>query len=439
MNLHPWGQIAKVEDGSDKYYITGTALHGALHFAIMTDSTGSKLVGAPNGVAADADKGTKSIGFYHYIAGGVSPGGFANDISNGKPTESWPFGGAAPVRPVAQDAELKVAYVVDNKLFVRKLDGSDTTVTGADLTSVVGGLVTSNLIYWKTGQIYAGTANGRVFDLSETGTKNAAVSPDALDLSFPNNASQKRVFGLQGRTIAGTSSDSKILLAQSPIQVSALMFDNTTWTLPWWTRAGSAATSSSPAAGADQVPPMPNASDVTITALPAITAPGQDATDGAVMIPYTKGEVYSATCLAAANSSVLGAWTFGPLDLKTGKSLAANATMYGFTAGSVRTALDTTTAGLNVRTGDGEATGIEVVQYKLGSGCTGEGMTYTAAQAMGSGFSKSYYDGGTSVTDGKITVGGVKKDASKASTNETHFQGTTQRTRLNWRELTNFF
>lgn len=399
MNAHPWGQISTVEiDG--KYYITGSALGGALHFSIQTNANGDALV-TSGGIA-----------FYDYRAGKNSPGGAYADIAAGVPTTGWPFGGAAPTEAISQDNAGKVAYVVDHKLVVRNADGTGTT-SEHSLDTVLGtsDRESSNLIYWSDSSIMVGSTGRKLYEMTAEGEKVTGL--DEVDLKLPTG---EPVFGLNGSFISSATANAKIVEAQTKTQVTAVKYDgasgNPSWSYLWYARAGG----SDSADPSISVPTIP--STASITALPAILPPTKSYME-TTLIPYTKPETLDVKCIADSDAATTGAYTFGPLLLATGKS-ALDGSMMG----------SNSRTNLSVRTGDGEATGITVVTYVVEGSCGVTG-TFVAAQAAASGRPKSFYDYGTSAGSA---------NASKPAGNETHFEATgTAKTRLNWRELTNFF
>lgn len=399
MNSHPWGQVSTVAV-NNKYYITGSALGGALHFAIQTNSDGNELV---------------NVAFYDYRSGKTAPGGAWSDISNGVPTTGWPFGGAAPTEAVSSDNAGKVAYIVGNSLIVRNVDGSGTTLDHAMDTMMSGTeLPSSNLIYWNDNSIHVGSSARKIHEMDASAQAVSGI--ESVDLQLP---SSEPIFGLNGSFISSSTSNAKIVLAQTKTEVSAATYNavngSPKWGFSWYTKTGGSGSSDTAAT----VPSIP--ASATITALPAIL-PASTTDLETVMIPYTLPETLTTKCIAAGDASTTGAYTFGPLLLASGKSALTDALMGVGTSNS--------RVGLSVRTGDGEATGVEVVTYVVQGSCGATG-TYIAAQAAASGRPKSFYDYGTSAASANV---------SKPNGNETHFQAAgASRTRLNWRELTNFF
>ncbi|WP_157288344.1 hypothetical protein [Uliginosibacterium gangwonense] len=399
MNAHPWGQISTVEiDG--KYYITGSALGGALHFSIQTNADG------------DALATSSGIAFYDYRSGKNSPGGAYADIAAGVPTTGWPFGGAAPTEAVSQDNAGKVAYVVDHKLVVRNADGSGT-ISEHSLDTVLGtsDKESSNLIYWSDSSIMVGSTGRKLYEMTADGEKLTGL--DDIDLKLPSG---EPVFGLNGSFISSGTANAKIVEAQTKSQVTAVKYDgvsgNPSWSYLWYARAGGSDSSDANVT----VPSIPTGA--SITALPAILPPTKSYME-TTLIPYTKEETLNVKCIADSDATTTGAYSFGPLLLATGKS-ALDGSMMGSSSRS----------SLSIRTGDGEATGISVVTYVVEGSCGVTG-TYIAGQAAASGWPKTFYNYGSSAGS---------TNASKPSGNETHFEATgTAKTRLNWRELTNFF
>lgn len=397
--FHPWGQIRTIRDGKT-LYITGTALGGALHFALKTSSDGSAV---------------PSISFLDDLPG-VSPGGEAYSsptvAETWKPLfqqtstrTSWPFGGDAPVASATGVFDGTVAYIANKKLVVRNIDGSGSVTRGGNIDA------SSNLLYWGPGVLFVGTVSGKLLQLDETGQATEITATDET-WSTPGS-----ILGVQG---AITNGGGKLLLAQTWTGVYAATWTTAGWKKPWYTEAGGSSSSTNPT-----VPKLSeNSTDgIMLTTLPAIAPFDNSASNnltGAVLIPYTKGSIASkATC---SNSDV-SAWSFGPLDGLTGVQ-TSNAKM-----GAIGSEQRTDRA-INVKTGPGEATGLSIIMFKV------NGDSYVGMENTASGIGESYADKAVqknTVPDRNlIPDGGASGDATWTKT-------TPPAARLNWRELTNFY
>lgn len=386
---HPWGQISSMslyKTGSDgklaeHTYVTGTALGGQLHFAIEVDNYGKSL---------------KSVVWQDYRSGQYSPGSDAWGGIAGRP-----YGGAAPTAQIGGTG--KVAYAVNNQIVTRQIDDSTTAATTSSLawysSDRTSGApvwddstikVSSNLIYMGDSAIYFGGSNGRVWQTTSAGhLKSGAVN---IDLSLDG---KEAITFLNGATINSTSGNSLILLAQSTSRVTTLKYLNGAWTYNWYTSVGV----SSPTT----VAYIPSGSNAYISA-------PSDISDGAVYLYYTTKD--------SSGCSVKG-YEFGPISLLDGTSMLS----------SVKVGASSS---LSSYIGPGEAVGGIVAEWysstakKLYDGV----LAATAGTPGGSGSSSSSSSGSTSST------------ASLSTDAQTLFLGqqqATTTTRVNWRELTNFF
>ncbi|WP_417068769.1 hypothetical protein [Niveibacterium terrae] len=267
MSTHPWGQIATFSvDG--KTYVTGSALSGALHFTLEVSTAG------------DALSGDTPV-WQDYRAGKSSP--------------TYPFGGDAPRMANKTDgtAAGKLAYVVDNKLVIRKIDGSATNADKS-LTPTVS----SNLFYYSDDEIYFGDRTGQIQLTDSTGTVQENPGKLGLDSTYP-------VESVTAALVNSSSGNSLYILAQTSHRVSAITRDPAgSWSLAWYTAVGLAST------GVTSID-----SDLLITAPPEISA-------GLVLIPVTRKG-------SGENCTDDTAYIFGPLDLVSGQSSFANVKVSG--------------------------------------------------------------------------------------------------------------
>jgi hypothetical protein len=386
---HPWGQISSMslyKTGSDgtlaeHTYVTGTALGGQLHFTIEVDNYGKSL---------------KSVVWQDYRAGKYSPGSDAWGGIAGRP-----YGGAAPTAQVGGTG--KVAYVVGNQLVTRQIDDTSTTVptaysfvwysddhtSGAPYWDESTMRVSSNLIYMGDSAIYFGGSNGRVWQATSLGhLKSGAVN---IDLSLDGT---EAITFLNGATTTSTGGNSLILLAQSTSRVTTLKYLNNVWSYNWYISVG-AATGTNP-----YIPSANNA---------YISAPS-DISNGSVYLYYTTKD--------STGCDVKG-YEFGPISLENGSSKLSSLVVG-------------TTTSLSSYIGPGEAVGGIVAEWYSSTAK----KLYVGVLAATAGTPS----GGSSSSSGSSSTG--TSTASLSTNAQTLFLGqnaTSTTTRVNWRELTNFF
>lgn len=386
---HPWGQISSMslyKTGSDgklaeHTYVTGTALGGQLHFTIEVDNYGKSL---------------KSVVWQDYRSGKYSPGSDAWGGIAGRP-----YGGAAPTAQVGGTG--KVAYVVGNQLVTRQIDNTSTTVptaysfiwysddhtSGAPYWDESTMRVSSNLIYMGDSAIYFGGSNGRVWQATSLGhLKSGAVN---IDLSLDG---KEAITFLNGATTTSTGGNSLILLAQSTSRVTTLKYLNNVWSYNWYISVG-AATGTNP-----YIPSANNA---------YISAPS-DISNGSVYLYYTTKD--------STGCDVKG-YEFGPISLENGSSKLSSL------------AVGTTTS-MSSYIGPGEAVGGIVAEWYSSTAK----KLYVGVLAATAGTP----GGGSSSSSGSSSTG--TSTASLSTNAQTLFLGqnaTSTTTRVNWRELTNFF
>ncbi len=385
---HPWGQISSMslyKTGSDgtlaeHTYVTGTALGGQLHFTIEVDNYGKSL---------------KSVVWQDYRSGKYSPGSDAWGGIAGRP-----YGGAAPTAQVGGTG--KVAYVVGNQLVTRQIDDTSTTVptaysfvwysddhtSGAPYWDESTMRVSSNLIYMGDSAIYFGGSNGRVWQATSLGhLKSGAVN---IDLSLDG---KEAITFLNGATTTSTGGNSLILLAQSTSRVTTLKYLNNAWSYNWYISVG-AATGTNP-----YIPSANNA---------YISAPS-DISNGSVYLYYTTKD--------STGCDVKG-YEFGPISLENGSSKLSSLVVG-------------TTTSLSSYIGPGEAVGGIVAEWYSSTAK----KLYVGVLAATAGT-----PGGSSSSSGSSSTG--SSTASLSTNAQTLFLGqntTSTTTRVNWRELTNFF
>ncbi|MDP5240742.1 hypothetical protein Q9Q94_14445 [Uliginosibacterium sp. 31-16] len=266
---HPWGQINSAqitvfEGGAwvSKTYVTGAALGGQLHFAILLSNDGASL---------------SEVVWSDYRANQFSPGSATWGGFTG-----LPYGGGAPI----VGAGNKVIYIVGNKLVVRNLDGSGTVETKTISSSSFGN-VSSNLIYLNDSSIFFGSSKGRVWQMDINGDVVPGVNDVDLGLTEP-------VTYLNGARMVSGGGNSLQLLAQSANRVSVLRFFADTWSRAWFTGVG--------ASSDVQVPYIPATNSAWMSA-PA------DIMNGKVVLYYTTKDF--------TGCDVRG-YAFGPLSLVDG-------------------------------------------------------------------------------------------------------------------------
>lgn len=260
MDQHPWGQIGSVQQ-SGVTYITGTALSGALHFSLRLKSDGT-----PDGIAWQ-------------------------DYRTGKSSPSSPFGGAAPT-PAARTGSgtQSVAYVVDNKLVVRSLDG-----TGTVKESTLSTTVTSNLLYLNQDEIYYGDTAGNLQVVNSSGT--AGTSPGSV-------GSGEAILSINGAYLNSSSGNTLSLLAQTLTRVSSFKRVAGAWSAAWYSAIGSSSTGSVPSISVNG-----STAGLYISAPPTIA-------DGKVYVPVTRSVTSKDEC--GRDVITLTGYVFGPLDLTSG-------------------------------------------------------------------------------------------------------------------------
>lgn len=381
---HPWGQIASMslyKTGSDgaqaqHTYITGTALGGQLHFAVEVSNDGKTL---------------KSVLWQDYRSAQYSPGSDAWGGIAGRP-----YGGAAPTAQIGGTG--KVAYVVNNQLVTRQIDDTKTAATTSDLAwhsddrngapTWDSTKVSSNLIYMGDSAIYFGGSNGRVWQTTSEG--HLQSGPVKIDLDLDD---KEAITFLNGATTTSTSGNSLILLAQSTSRVTTLRYLNGTWSYNWYTSVGA----SSPTT-VEYIPSANNA---------YISAPS-DIVNGSVYMYYTTKD--------SSGCDVKG-YEFGPISLENGTS---NLSSVAF--GS--------TSSLSSYIGPGEAVGGIVATWYSSTA----GKLYVGVLAATAGTPNESSSSGSS--------SGTSSSTSLTTDAQTLFIGGEQAsttTRVNWRELTNFF
>lgn len=340
MDTHPWGQIAAVASGGSTY-LTGSVLGGEIHFALSISNSGATL---------------NSVAWLDQRTGYKSP--------------SYPFGGAAPTVAVSGAATPPtVAYVVGNQLISRTVDGS-----GSAKVAALSKTVSSNLLYYRDGEIYFGDSSGhlQVTDLD-----------GVLGTSPGDSGSGEAIQSLNGALINTAGGNALLLLAQSKSRLAAFKRYGGSWSLAWYTGAGVSSDTGVPALD----------SDLTITGPATIV-------NSLVYLPVTRDATpASATCVPYLKYKT--GYAFGPLQLADGTSGTAGIKFRGATIGTS-------------------------LLHELGAG---EAQAVVTTRIKGTGNARHFAISFANAGDASPSAGWGQLEFSRP--------GVTSR--LNWRELTNFF
>ena len=212
-----------------------------------------------------------------------------------------------------------------------------------------------------------------------------------IDLSLDGT---EAITFLNGATTTSTGGNSLILLAQSTSRVTTLKYLNNVWSYNWYISVG-AATGTNPY--------IPSANNAYISA-------SSDISNGSVYLYYTTKD--------STGCDVKG-YEFGPISLENGSSKLSSLVVG-------------TTTSLSSYIGPGEAVGGIVAEWYSSTAR----KLYVGVLAATAGTPS----GGSSSSSGSSSTG--TSTASLSTNAQTLFLGqnaTSTTTRVNWRELTNFF